>query len=210
MNLSRLFHCSVIKVLCVVVLATAFIFYQKHSSLSTTFLFFFVAVSSDSSIILSPAVCFVNSFFLCIQKFFKGWLSHPMPSFVLTFLLYVSPHQRQLAYNSTATGRSQHISPRFPKVGHLPVFAAIVWIVLIICAILVFRACVENLLYLKRYWRLLPQTLDVHYLHFTAVSSRSLPPLIKADRFPFAQNLVKLSRSLNRLLRKKSPISPFT
>ena len=40
--------------------------------------------------------------------------------------------------------------------------------------------------------------LDIRYLHFTAVSSRSLPPPIKAGRFPFAQNLVKLSRSLNR------------
>ena len=40
--------------------------------------------------------------------------------------------------------------------------------------------------------------LDIRYLHFTAVSSRSLPTPIKAGRFPFAQNLVKLSRSLNR------------
>ena len=40
--------------------------------------------------------------------------------------------------------------------------------------------------------------LDIRYLHFTAVSSRSLPPPIKAGRFPFAQNLVKISRSLNR------------
>ena len=132
-----------------------------------------------------------------------------MPFFVSTLLLYVPPHQRQLAYNSTAHGRSQHISVGFSEVGHLPFFAAIVRIVPIICAILVFRACVGNLLYLKRNWRLLPQTLDVHYLHFTAVSSRSLPPPIKAGRFPLAQNLVKLSRSLNRLLRKKSPISPF-
>ena len=133
-----------------------------------------------------------------------------MPSVILTFLLYVLPHQRQPAYNITAHDRSQHISVGFAEVGHLALFTAIVRIVLIICTILVFRACVGNLLYLKRNWRLLPQTLDVHCLHFTAVSSRSLPPPIKAGRFPFTQNLVKLSRSLNRLLRKKSPISPFT
>ena len=46
-----------------VVFATAFIFYQKHLSLSTTFLFFFVVVSSDSLFILSPAIGFVNNFF---------------------------------------------------------------------------------------------------------------------------------------------------
>jgi len=46
-----------------VVLATAFIFYQKHLSLSTTFLFFFVVVSSDSHIRLSQHSFFVNNFF---------------------------------------------------------------------------------------------------------------------------------------------------
>ena len=81
-----------------------------------------------------------------------------MPSVVLTFLLSAPPHQRQLAYNSTTAGRSQHILRGFTKVGHLPLFAAIVRIVPIICAILVFRACVGNLLYLKRNWRLLSQT----------------------------------------------------
>ena len=49
-----------------VVFATAFIFYQKHLSLSTTFLFFFVVVSSDSLFILSPAIGFVNNFFLAV------------------------------------------------------------------------------------------------------------------------------------------------
>lgn len=49
-----------------------------------------------------------------------------MPSVVLTFLLYVPLHQRQLAYNSTAAGRSQHISGGFVEVGHLAVFTAIV------------------------------------------------------------------------------------
>ena len=47
-----------------VALATAFIFYQKHLSLSTTFLFFFVVVSSDSLFILSQAFVLVNNFLL--------------------------------------------------------------------------------------------------------------------------------------------------
>ena len=111
-----------------------------------------------------------------------------MPFFVRTFLLYVPPHQRQLAYNSTAHGRSQHISAVFSKVGHLPFFAAIVWIVPIICAILVFRACVRNLLYIKRNRSLLLWQLTVRYLHFASVLSRSLPTPIKAGRFPLAQN----------------------
>ena len=52
-----------------VVFATAFIFYQKHLSLSTTFLFFFVVVSSDSPFILSPAIGFVNNFFFPSRSF---------------------------------------------------------------------------------------------------------------------------------------------
>ena len=59
--------------------------------------------------------------------------------------------QWQLAYNSTAAGRSQHISGGFVEVGHLAVFTAIVWIVPIICAILIFVACGENLEYGKRH-----------------------------------------------------------
>ena len=54
-----------------VVFATAFIFYQKHLSLSTTFLFFFVVVSSDSLFILSPAIGFVNNFFIFLRCRFK-------------------------------------------------------------------------------------------------------------------------------------------
>ena len=125
MNLSRLFHCSVIKVLC---------------SLSLRQLLYSI-----------KSICLCQQLFLPIQKFFKNWLSHPMPSVVLTFLLYVPLHQRQLAYNSTAAGRSQHISGGFVEVGHLAVFTAIVWIVPIICAILIFVACGENLEYGKRH-----------------------------------------------------------
>ena len=49
--------------------------------------------------------------------------------------------------------------------------------------------------------------LDIRCLHFTAVSSRSFSAPIDAGRFPFAQNLVKFSHSLNRLPRKDFPIS---
>ena len=46
--------------------------------------------------------------------------------------------------------------------------------------------------------------------HFTAVLSRSFSAPIKAGRLPLTQNLVKLSRSLNRSPRTPSLISPFT
>ena len=125
MNLSRLFHCSVIKVLCSLSLrqllysiksiclcqqlfyfsllpfqATAISDYHRQSSLSTTF--FLLPEVFSRSAVASHAAC------------------------VFTFLLSVPPHQRQLAYNSTAAGRSQHISGGFVEVGHLAVFTAIV------------------------------------------------------------------------------------
>jgi len=93
--------------------------------LSTTFLFFFVAISSDSHIRLSQAVVFVNNFFLT-SEVFSGSAVASHAARVLTFLLSVPPHQRQLAYNSTAHGRSQHISAGFSKVGHLLFFIVIV------------------------------------------------------------------------------------
>ena len=74
-----------------VVLATAFIFYQKHLSLSTTFLFFFVVVSSDSHIRLSQHSFFVNNFFLSIQKFFKSDCRIPCR---LLSLLFFCLHRR--------------------------------------------------------------------------------------------------------------------
>ena len=46
--------------------------------------------------------------------------------------------------------------------------------------------------------------------HFTVVLSRSFSAPIKAGRLPLTQNLVKLSRSLNRSPRTPSLISPFT
>lgn len=76
--------------------ATAILDYHRQSSLSTTF-FLFPEVFSRSAV-ASHAAC------------------------VLTFLLSVPPHQRQLAYNSTAHGRSQYISAGFAEVGHLALF----------------------------------------------------------------------------------------
>ena len=98
-----------------VVFATAFTFYQKHLSLSTTF--FLLPEVFSGSAVASHAAC------------------------VLTFLLSVPPHQRQLAYNSTAAGRSQHISIGFAEVGHLALFPLIVRIVLIIRTILLHTTC---------------------------------------------------------------------
>ena len=64
MNLSRLFHCSVIKVLkSFLLLLATFISYHSFKRLSTTFLFFVFAVFCDSSIMLSHVQAFVNSFF---------------------------------------------------------------------------------------------------------------------------------------------------
>ena len=95
--------------------ATAILDYHRQSSLSTTF--FLLPEVFSRSAVASHAAC------------------------VLTFLLSVPPHQRQLAYNSTAHGRSQYILAAFSKVGHLPFFIVIVWIVPIICTILLHITC---------------------------------------------------------------------
>jgi hypothetical protein len=65
-----------------------------------------------------------TTFFLLPEVFSRSAVaSHA--ACVFTFLLSVPPHQRQLAYNSTAYGRSQHILAAFSKVGHLPFFIVI-------------------------------------------------------------------------------------
>ena len=86
-----------------VVFATAFIFYQKHLSLSTTFLFFFVVVSSDSLFILSPAIGFVNNFFLAVfstaQLYYH--VSKCLSTTFLTFFqsyLFLLCHSRDSLY----------------------------------------------------------------------------------------------------------------
>ena len=51
--------------------------------------------------------------------------------------------------------------------------------------------------------------LVTHYLHFARFHRAHSRSPIEAGRLPFAQNLVKLSRSLNRLSRKIGSISSF-
>ena len=73
-----------------VVFATAFIFYQKHLSLSTTFLFFFVVVSSDILFILSPAIGFVNNFFSSLSFQATACLSYHQRSALSTTFFFPS------------------------------------------------------------------------------------------------------------------------
>ena len=81
-----------------------------------------------------------TTFFLLPEVFSRSAVaSHA--ACVFTFLLSVPPHQRQLAYNSTAHDKSQHISVGFAEVDHLALFTAIVRIVLIICTILLHITC---------------------------------------------------------------------
>ena len=144
MNLSRLFHCSVIKVLCLLSLRQLLYFIKSICLCQQLFYFSLLPFQATACLSYHRRSALSTAFFFPSRSFFKSWLSHPMPSFVLTFLLYVPPHQRQLAYNSTAAGRSQHILAGFVEVGHLAVFAFIVWIVPIICAIYIFTGCVEK------------------------------------------------------------------
>ena len=76
LNLSRLFHCSVIKVLCLCrsFQATAFIFYQKLFSLSRTFLFYFLSsffICISNSDIISCLQFPVNTFFIFFSTLFN-------------------------------------------------------------------------------------------------------------------------------------------
>ena len=75
-NLSRLFHCSVIKVLFVCSRQTAFVLYQSFHRLSRTFLIYFCCALStffsvvrDSLFILSRGFTFVNIFFQFFENF---------------------------------------------------------------------------------------------------------------------------------------------
>ena len=83
-----------------VVFATAFIFYQKHLSLSTTFSFFFVVVSSDSLFILSPAIGFVNNFFLAVFQ----QLSY--------IIMYSSACQQLFSFFYNCERRRRDLNPR--------------------------------------------------------------------------------------------------
>ena len=105
-------------------------------------LFYFSLLSFQATAILDyHSIASLSTTFSFHPEVFQEWLSHPMPSVVLTFLLSAPPHQRQLAYNSTTAGRSQHILAAFSKVGHLLFFIVIAWIVQIICTILLYTTC---------------------------------------------------------------------
>ena len=83
----------------------------------------------------------MSTTFFLLPEVFSGSAVASHAACVLTFLLSVPPHQRQLAYNNTVHGRSQHISVGFAKVGHLALFPLIVRIVLIIRTILLHTTC---------------------------------------------------------------------
>ena len=151
MNLSRLFHCSVIKVLCSLSLrqllyfiksiclcqqlfyfsllsfqATACLSYHQRSALSTTFFIFLCCRFKQQPVYFTTGDRLCQQLFSSHPEVFQELTVASHAARVLTFLLSVPPHQRQLAYNSTAAGRSQHISGGFVEVGHLAVFTAIV------------------------------------------------------------------------------------
>mgnify|MGYP006912825504 FL=1 len=135
----KVFHCSVINVRCCYFQQLV---YFIISSSRCQQLFYFSLLSFQATAILYyHSIASLSTTFSFHPEVFQEWLSHPMPSVVLTFLLSAPPHQRQLAYNSTTAGRSQHILRGFTKVGHLPVFTVIVWIVPIICTILLHTTC---------------------------------------------------------------------
>ena len=117
MNLSRLFHCSVIKVLCYCSSNSLFILSQAFVVVNNSFHF----ISSCLFCCFSTAhlgyhICHILSttflFFLTKVLYFK--LPQSLP-FSLPFLLSVPPHQRQLAYNSTRFSISQQLFPHFDK-----------------------------------------------------------------------------------------------
>ena len=90
-----------------VVFATAFIFYQKHLSLSTTFLFFFVVISSDSLFILSPAISFVNNFFLAVFSTAQLYY-HVFKCLSTTFFIFYNCERRRRDLNPRAAVNDLH------------------------------------------------------------------------------------------------------
>ena len=103
-NLSRLFHCSVIKVLFVCSRQTAFVLYQSFHRLSRTFSNYFLlcfstffSVVRDSLFILSRGFSFVNMFFQCFFIFYKFFMS-----------FYVKPKRRRGDLNPRAAVNDLH------------------------------------------------------------------------------------------------------
>ena len=91
-----------------VVFATAFIFYQKHLSLSTTFLFFFIVFLSDSLFILSPAISFVNNFFSCCFFLTAQLYYHVFKCLSTTFFIFYNCERRRRDLNPRAAVNDLH------------------------------------------------------------------------------------------------------
>ena len=124
MNLSRLFHCSVIKVLCSLPFSNFYIL-SDVQALVNNFFYFSLLPSQATAILDYHRQSSLSTTFFLLSEVFSRSAVASHAACVLTFLLSVPPHQRQLAYNSTAHGRSQYILAAFSKVGHLPFFIVI-------------------------------------------------------------------------------------
>ena len=125
MNLSRLFHCSVIKVLYSLPFSNFYIL-SDVQVLVNNFFYFSLLPSQATAISDYHRQSSLSTTFFLLSEVFSRSAVASHAACVLTFLLSMPPHQRQLAYNSTAHGRSQYILATFSKVGHLPLFIVIV------------------------------------------------------------------------------------
>ena len=84
MNLSRLFHCSVIKVLCSLPFSNFYILPDVQVLVNNFFIFLCCCLKRQPyQIITGSHLC--QQLFSCFQKFFQDRLSHPMPPVSLLF-----------------------------------------------------------------------------------------------------------------------------
>ena len=84
MNLSRLFHCSVIKVLCSLPFSNFYILSDIQVLVNNFFIFLCCCLKRQPyQIITGSHLC--QQLFSCFQKFFQDRLSHPMPPVSLLF-----------------------------------------------------------------------------------------------------------------------------
>ena len=84
MNLSRLFHCSVIKVLCSLPFSNFYILSDVQVLVNNFFIFLCCCLKRQPyQIITGSHLC--QQLFSCFQKFFQDRLSHPMPPVSLLF-----------------------------------------------------------------------------------------------------------------------------
>ena len=84
MNLSRLFHCSVIKVLCSLPFSNFYILSDVQVLVNNFFIFLCCRLKRQPyQIITGSHLC--QQLFSCFQKFFQDRLSHPMPPVSLLF-----------------------------------------------------------------------------------------------------------------------------